>query len=345
MPGRIDFQRWFQEARFRSPLCGFSEVRQLIEIRKDPLTGRLCRINVERARRPKQSPVESEEVKRVIQESRGGCFFCPENLEAKTPKLPAELGDRIRVGRATVFPNLFPFGGFHAVGVFSDDHYLPLDRFTPEMIYDCFSACIRYFQAVSRHSPQARFWHISCNFMQPAASSIIHPHVQILAEPLPTPYLDELMARSREYMEKNGSNYWRDVVDAERGGERYIGRTGKVHWLASYAPQASREVTGIVEGVSSLAGIGEGMVDLCDGLSRALRGYHEMGVRSMNFTTFSGPSNPDISEFYWLNVRLISRPAPAPFHISDCGFMERLHLEPVIEVLPEDLASWLRKLF
>ncbi|MEM2875031.1 MAG: hypothetical protein QW567_03320 [Candidatus Hadarchaeales archaeon] len=342
----ISFIKSHQLARFRSPLCGFSEVEQLIEIRTDPLTGERCRINIERTKRPKQSPAESAELRRTVEESRRNCFFCPQCIEDKTPKLPAELGERIRVGRAIVFPNLFPFGAFHAVGVFSEDHYLSLHEFPADMMADCFSACVQYFTSVSRLDPSRRFWHISWNYMQPAASSIIHPHVQILAEPLPTPHLEELMERSREYHGRHGSNYWADLVEAEmKGGERYIGRTGRVHWLASYAPRASREVMGIVEGSSSLAQVGGDLHDLCDGLSRVLRGYHEMGVRSMNFTTFSGPFDESISDFYWLNVRVISRPAPAPFHISDCGFMERLHLEPVIEVMPEDVAASLRTQF
>ncbi|MEM2878733.1 MAG: hypothetical protein QXG10_04230 [Candidatus Hadarchaeales archaeon] len=343
MRGGISFIKSHQLARFRSPLCGFSEVEQLIEIRTDPLTGERCRINVERTKRPKQSPVESEDLRKIVKESEGRCFFCPHSIEEKTPKLPAGLGERIRVGRAVVFPNLFPFGGFHAVGVFSEDHYLPLNKFPADMIVDCFSACIQYFRSVMKLDPSQRFWQISWNYMQPAASSIIHPHVQILAEPLPSPYLENLLKRSMEYRKRHGSNYWMDLVRLEEEkGERYIGRTGRVHWLAGYAPRASREVIGIAEGASSLDQLGDGLKDLCDGLSALLRGYHDMGVRSMNFTTFSGPSDEDLSEYYWLNARIISRPAPAPFHISDCGFMERLQLEPVIEAMPEDVAVTMR---
>jgi len=346
MSGGIKFTKSYQEARLRSPLCGFSEVKQLIEIRTDPLTGRRCRINLKRIKRPRQFPREYKELKRLVEKSREGCFFCPENIDSKTPLLSAGLGERIKVGRAVVFPNLFPFGGYHAVGIFSDDHYLSLDQLSGDMIFDCFSACLRYFELVSSSDASLKFWHINCNYMQPAASSIVHPHVQILSDPDPTPCLRELLSRSMEYKERTGSNYWRDLVEAEREtGERYIGNIGHVHWLASYAPQASREVMGIVEGVSSLAELRGEMRNLCDGLSKIFSGYHEIGVRSMNFATFSGPADQDLSDHYWLNIRIISRPAPAPFHISDCGFMERLHLEPVIEVMPEDLASSLRKRF
>lgn len=58
------------------------------------------------------------------------------------------LPDRIRVGDAWLFPNLFPFGGHHAVGVFSKDHYLELNQFTSKLLEDCFKGCLKFFELV-----------------------------------------------------------------------------------------------------------------------------------------------------------------------------------------------------
>ncbi len=340
----MKFEKFFNEARFKSPLKNFEEVSQPIEVRMDPLTGRKCRINIERTKRPKQISENNAELDNLVRASREKCYFCPERLESSTPKFPAGMPERVKVGKATVFPNLFPFGGFHAVGVFSDKHYLSLNEFTPEILKDCFAACIETFEHAARINPELRFWNINWNCLPPGAASIIHPHVQIFADAVPTPYLKELIDKSQEYHSEEHLNFWHDLIDAEkRNGERYIHGSRGIHWLASYAPQGNKEVMAVVEDISTVPALKEKLYNFCDGLSKILKGYHEMGVRSMTFSTFAGPTDVFMNDFYWLNTRLISRPNPSPFYISDCGFMEKMHLEPVIETLPEDLASGLKK--
>lgn len=344
--GKIEFEKQIQRARLRSPLQDFKLVTQSVEVRKDPLTGGRCRINIERVKRSKQVPSETAELGEIIERSKVKCFFCSENIEKTTPMFPKGFPDRIKVGDAWVFPNLFPFGGFHAVGVFSGDHYLGLDQFSPKLLEDCFRACLKYFELVHEGREEIKYWHINWNHFLPAAASLIHPHVQILADPEPTPYLRELIEGSKSYYDRNGSNYWLDLMRAERRGERFIGKTGEVDWLTSFAPQGNREVMAIFSDTSALVGVKGGKLEeFCDGLSRILKGYHALGVRSFNMATFSGPCDEDLSDFYLLNARLISRPAPAPFYASDTGFMERLHHEPVVETIPETLAENLRKFF
>ena len=313
----------------------------------DPLTKRRCRINIERAKRTKQARAETAELKEVIKRSRAKCFFCPENIEKATPMFPEGYPNRIRIGTACLFPNLFPFGGFHAVGVFSGDHYLGLDQFAPKMIKDCFKACLEYFEQVHAKRKEIKYWHINWNHLPPGAASIIHPHVQIMADPDPSPYLRELVEKSKSYHDRNGSNYWSDLVEAERAnGARFIGKTGSMNWLASFAPQGNREIMAVFSGVSALANLKRrGLEELCDGLSRILKGYHAIGVQSFNMATFSGPCDEDLSDYYLLNMRLISRPNPISFYTSDNGFMEKLHHEPVIEAMPETLTEKLRGFF
>lgn len=344
---KIKFEKTIQKAELRSPFRKFKTVTQLIEIRKDPLTGRRCRINVERTKRLKQVPTETAELRETIESSRAKCYFCPENIERATPMFVGNLPSRIMVGKACVFPNLFPFGSFHAVGVFSGDHYLELNQFTPKLLEDCFKACLMYFKHVYSEHEDLKYWHINWNHLSPAAASIVHPHVQIMADSEPTPYLLELIERSRLYHDRNMSNYWLDLVEAELAkGERFIGGIGSVRWLASFAPQGNREVMAVFSDASALASIeGRRQKEFCEGLSRILKGYHALGVQSFNMATFSGPCGEDMSDFYLLNVRVISRPTPAPFYTSDNGFMEKLHHEPVIEVLPEQLSKKMREFF
>ena len=51
---KIAFEKVIREAKLLSPLLGFKLAVHSIEFRKDLLTGRGCRINIERTKRVKQ---------------------------------------------------------------------------------------------------------------------------------------------------------------------------------------------------------------------------------------------------------------------------------------------------
>jgi len=350
--GRIAFEKRVREARLLSPLSNFNVDVQLIEFRKDPLTGRWCRMNVRRAARVKQvvggAGVVEDILPGIAEKSRKSCFFCPENLEERTPMFPGDLipEGRIKVGSACLFPNLFAFGEHHAVGIFSEDHHLGLNQFSPKLVADCIRACLVYFKRVSDKYPDINYCFINWNHLFPAGASIVHPHVQVIADHKPTCQLEELIKNSKEYYDRRGSNYWSDLVAAEREtGLRLIGQTGSVTWLTSYAPQANNEVLGVFSDLSTVNKMDESHVEgLSAGLSKILNAYHEVGVSSFNMTTFSAPSDLDM-KYYSLNVKLASRPKPEVFYTSDVGFMERLHYETVIETKPEDVAEKLRMYF
>ncbi len=343
----IVFEKLFQEASLRSPLQGLKEVHQRIEIRKDPLTGRRCRINIDRSRRPKQVSTGTDELAQFFKSSRAKCFFCPENIEKMTPTFVGTLPERIKMGASWLFPNLFPFAGFHAVAVFSSDHHLELNRFSPKLIGNCLKASLEYFRLIKAQHPEARYWSINWNYMPPAAASIVHPHLQVIADPDPSQNTLQLLDASKSYHDKRRRNYWRDLAEVEQQkGERFIGRIGSVSWLASFAPQGNREVQGIFSNISSLDQLGEKELnELSTGLSFILRGYYSCGVKSLNMATFSAPCDEDLSDFFLLNFRLISRPFPACLYVSDNGFMETLHREPIIETIPEDLSIELKRSF
>jgi galactose-1-phosphate uridylyltransferase len=343
----IKFEKFMEEAKLRSPAEGFREVVQHIEVRKDPLTGRKCRINVDRAKRPKQTTCDTSDFDKIVEKSKAKCFFCPEHIEKSTPMFAEGLPDRIKEGSACLFPNLFPFGGYHAVGVFSADHFLEANHFTPKLLEDCFKTCLKYFELINQKHSEVRYWHINWNHMYPAAASIIHPHVQIIAEAEPSSNLHDLLDQSKSYHKRVGRNYWSDLVSSEKAvGERFIGETGHVTWLSSFAPQDNREVVAVFSGTSSMVGLeNHSLHDFCRGLSKVLKGYYEACVRSFNMGVLAGPCDEDIKDHYLLNARLVSRPTPAPFYTSDKGFMELFHREPVIETMPEDLAKCLRPHF
>jgi galactose-1-phosphate uridylyltransferase len=317
-----------------------------IEYREDPLTGVLCRLNARRAARPRQAPL-AEGFKEIIPQPED-CPFCPQNIPTKTPLFPADIcpGGRIERGESCFFPNLFPLARYHATGTLTREHFLDLPQFQERMIADNLLAAREFMLLVQRREPQARYPIYIWNHLPPSAGSIIHPHTQVWVDIRPTPYQKQLLEKSREYFTPRGSNFWKDLLQEEqRQGERYIGSSGAVTVIASYAPQGNREVQLIFREVSNLAELGEQEIeDFARCLVKLLRGYHHMGVTSFNLSTFSAPLGERL-EYYSLHAKLISRPPVQPYYRNDTGFLERLHYEADIELAPERVAQELRPLF
>lgn len=337
----LRFEKILGSAELLSPLLNFSKVTQVLEYRRDPLTGFWSRINVERSKRVKYS-VRKEEIDEFIENSRRNCFFCPEHIENSTPKFSFS-GGRIKVGEATVFPNLFPFGDHHAVVSLSTEHFLYPTQFQPKIIADGLRASLEFFREVLKRDPESQFCHLNWNFLPPAAASVVHPHFQVLADRKPTSYLALMLEKSREYA-RNGSNYWLDLLrEEETRGERFIWGNDVLACLASFSPQANNEILLVLRRISSLLEMGEREVEeVALAVTKVVRRYGEMGIDSFNMTTFSGPPG---AEYYRLNVKLVSRPNLRHLYIADAGFMERLHYESVVETLPEEVASKFRSAF
>jgi UDPglucose--hexose-1-phosphate uridylyltransferase len=338
----LRFEKVVGAAEFLSPVQGFSKTVHLVEYRRDPLTGFWSRINVERSKRTKYS-VEKVEINQFIEKSEKMCFFCPQNLEASTPKFIFGTG-RIQVGEAKVFPNLFPFGEHHAVVALCESHFVFPSQFQPKLIADGVRASLRYFEEVLKLDPDAKFCTINWNYMPPAAASVVHPHFQILADKKPTSYLNLLLQKSKEYWDENHSNYWMDLMAEERRlGERLVWENESLSCMASFSPQANNELLLVFKKISSLLEIEEQDIeDFAQAACKVLKAYGEMGIDSFNMAFFPGAPGTD---YYRLNVKFVSRPNLRHIYISDAGFMERLHYESVIETLPEQMASRFRAIF
>jgi len=345
---KISFEKVIREAKFLSPLRDFKPVVQKIEFRKDPLTGRWCRINMERARRVKQATTGGENLSEIVEKSKKSCFFCPRNLDKATPMFPSNFpSGRLKRGSAVLFPNLFPFSEFHAVGILSREHFLNFSDFSRRQLFDCFWLCINYLKLVRKAHRDVKYCTLNWNWLPPAAASIIHPHVQVTADRKPTSYVREILQASRRYFQSRGSNYWLDLIESERNGDRWIGERDSVSWMTSFAPQGNREVLGVFsDGSSSLLELSNSSLrDFCTGILRILKGYREMGVDSFNLTFFSASADGEAKDWYSLHSKIISRPNFRAFYASDDGFMEKFHEEPIIETKPEDVASFLRRYF
>ena len=317
-------------------------VRGQIEYRFDPLTNEQARLNPARARRVKQSGARVSQLDEIAQKSREICSFCPERIEKETPCFSKDIcpGGRIKVGESLIFPNLHPFGEYHAVATMSKEHFLNPGEFSPQMIRDNLRATKNYILSVHTREEEVKYPVYMWNYMPPSGGSIIHPHAQILVEREPTPQVSRLLQKSLEYHAGNGENYWKNLIEREkRLGERFLAADDYLSVITSFAPRGFNEVSFIFNRVSSLAEIDDRQIEsFSTYLSKALKAYSEIGVGSFNLVTFSGSIGGNEAYFYWMSAKLISRPYPQGIYTGDTGSLERLQDVWIIDTLPEALA-------
>ncbi|MCK4968294.1 MAG: hypothetical protein KAS12_04520 [Candidatus Aenigmarchaeota archaeon] len=343
----IEFYKYQEKSELLDPTCDFKKTSQIIEHRKDPLLGTWCRINTDRAKRPHASSGAIVDVDKRIKEivkKSDNCFFCAEKVMNKTPK-HAFSESRIRKGKFILFPNLFPFAPYHGVGVLTDKHFLNLDKLGYKLWFDALTGSISWFKNVHKHDSAARFASFNFNYLMPAAASLVHPHVQPLVDKRADNGLDLLLKKSHEYYSSEKSNYWQDLLDND--SSRYIGKTGKrVYWHAAFSPRCNNEVIGIVCGKSSFLELSEeDIFGIADGISKVLLGLYAKGIRSVNMTINSAPIDETLGEFFYFNIRIVSRSLMVENYTTEQGFMEVLHNEPIISTIPEDVALGLRDYF
>ena len=338
----VEFRRDLREVKLYAP-PDFRLETQTIEYRFDPLTGICSRINVKRALRPIQAE-SGADIAGFIEKTRVNCPFCPENIERNTPLFLENIWRNGRIkNECYVFPNRYPFAEHHAVATITSKHFLDLDEFTSEMITSNILACIRYITMVNEKYGEVKYPLWLWNHLPSAAASIIHPHTQVIIDRKPTLQQKLLLEKSRKYFNETGKCYWDDLIEAERDGDRWIGENKSIAIVASFAPQATREIQLIFKDICSLTDIDKRRAeDLARLLSLILRFYKEEGVNSFNISTFSAGIGENL-KYYRLNVRVASRPYFRPYYTAYGGVLEIWHGECVTETLPEDVAHRLRK--
>jgi galactose-1-phosphate uridylyltransferase len=357
--GKISFVKEIAHAKIKSPLQSFETIEQLIEYRKDPLTKHWSRINKLRADRVKQATKPGENFEKnldeIVETSGKKCFFCPDNLITSTPKFPdnLKLGDRLVKNDFTLFPNLYVFSQFHAVGTLGNNHFTKINEFTKEIWRDAILGSITYFKAVYEENQQAKYPSINFNYLPPSASSIIHPHIQIIQDMRPTKETSKLIRKSKKYsedvktIENTTGNFWLDLIESEKQlQERFITENEFITWIASYSPKGKDEILGIIKipKTDITTFTEEECSHLGQEIVKALNAmYNGRGATSVNLAMYLGPIGEDLADHYRIHLRIVSRPTLSPNYTGDIGFMELLHNEPIAAATPEDIATSIKQ--
>jgi len=152
--------------------------------------------------------------------------------------------------------------------------------------------------------------------------------------------------KAEEYWKANGRNYWREIITEEKKRkERYLGALGISDWITACPPTGSDEAWGIACDVSDLTrASGDTLSDLAGGLSRVLRFYDEMGIRSFNVVIFSSPFGRE-SPHGSVVLKVASRYGFQDRNVNDVWGLRYFLDESEIFDSPEDVAAELRKYF
>ena len=294
----------------------------ILQYREERYTGLRCKISPERLKRHIDQSL-------LPHADSSGCPFCPENVLTVTPTFSDNR--RVTRGESVTFPNLFPFAEWHTVTVITRQHMVL--EFSLRQISDALFAQIETLQRFDGYPS------INWNFLPSAGASLVHPHLQGLSDRRPSTLAERYIRASDQYRNNNKETYWDAVRKQERDSERYL-FGDEIFWYAQGVPLGEKEIRGILP-VSSIAEL-ENFVDrLAKDLLTVISLYQKLGTYSFNMSIFFDKMGEDhgFSAF----CTFISRIKPNPQSTSDSAFMERLHLEPVILTLPEDIGKYFRK--
>ncbi|HBT47053.1 MAG TPA: galactose-1-phosphate uridylyltransferase [Peptococcaceae bacterium] len=232
------------------------------ELRQDPVTGRWVIISTERAKRPSDFRRQKDEEGPVQPDRKEkNCPFCPGN-EKETP--PEVFALRLAGTSADtpgwqvrVVPNKFPALtangdgrkktsglynsldgiGVHEVIIEGPDHEVELREYKPDHAVRVLQT---WRQRYLQHARDGRLAYVQIfkNYGTEAGASLRHPHSQLIATPVIPPDLQEEIRRAEEYMEREESCLYCDLLETElRQGARVV--AFNKHFLA-FCPFASR---------------------------------------------------------------------------------------------------------
>jgi galactose-1-phosphate uridylyltransferase len=292
-----------------------------VQYREERFTNRRCRICPDRSKRHTLQP-------QTIPHDPGDCPFCQDRIFSVTPVFSD--GKRIISGESITFPNMFPFGQGHVVTVITKDHWV--DSFSQSQITD---ALYGVREALLRYDGYAS---IDMNYLPSAGASMLHPHMQGLCDIRPSYIMGCYLRAGREYQRYYKNDYWESLIMEERQSERYL-FGDEIPWFAHTVPCGEREVRGILP-VATLYEMEPYIELLAGGILEIISFYRNLGTYAFNMSIFfdSGERKNNFRAF----CSMISRINPNPSSMSDSAFMERMHLEPVILTLPEDLGDLYR---
>jgi UDPglucose--hexose-1-phosphate uridylyltransferase len=343
----IEFASVVERARLLDPAG--NAVEQVIEHRTDPLTSGVASINAALSEKAKSFFLGGGDVQllaRYEEETSKGCPFC--DVAAKATRFPRDLIEegQLRIGRSTGVPNLFSKTAFDCVAIVDPGrHVLFPSRLAPEALADAIRVSRELLRRALARDGSLAHHVVGMNFLPPGGSSLPHPHFQVHARAVAYSGLSRVLALSATFRERTGRSYWEALIEKEKQlGVRYIGGTGRVEWIAPWAPTSQREIWGVLPGIGSLTEAGDADADaFAAGIAKVISLYEEQGSHPFTFAFFSSPA-PGAGDRFALHLRICSRPPfRSLFSNYDTWFTPKFMGDDVHVSTPEHQAELLRQ--
>lgn len=344
MGEKIKLEKVCLTSTFLDPRRNFQPTTVEFQIRRDPLTGRTGHFSHFGAIKTQKLDWE----KYTDPQVKGFCPFCREYRDKATPKFREGVlpEGRLARGEALLVPNLYPYDVYSAVVIMTEDHVVPLDQFSRERLVNAFNVGIDFLRRVKSLDPSLPYHIMAWNYMPPSGGGLVHPHQQYFATNYPgNRFMDELRA-AEEFYTRYQNDYWSELVaEEQKRGERYIGQTGRVHWLTSFVSLGILgEIVGVFLDVFNVGDFApDHLEDLVVGLMNIFSYFNDNGICSFNATLFFGPKG---QRFFPAHFRIIPRTfLNLRDYAPDMSFFQTLLQEPVSVVLPEELCAEVRRYF
>ena len=327
---KIMFESIESDVRFLNPLKEFAEDVQTLQIRKDPLLGDTSVFNPELKDKAEIffGSCDQGLIDTLVEDTAKTCFFCGEAVAKSTPRFMPDFSSegRIKVGEALLFPNLFSLGTYHPVIRLCDAHFLKLSEFTPELISNGFLASQQFNRISYEKDPSVAYAAVTANYLFPAGASLVHPHLQMIVTPIPYSYQARMLDACNKWQKNNGTSYFVDLIEEEKGGPRYIGQTGR--WDFG-------DLDDLFE---------KDIKNLSSGISKVLCYYERLEHLSYNFALYSVRNEQGDGSCRTL-LKIITRQNLYPNYRNDDYFLQKLLQSELIITPPEELAGHLKKTF
>ncbi|MFC1953781.1 galactose-1-phosphate uridylyltransferase [Chloroflexota bacterium] len=330
------------------------------ELRQDPTTREWVILAPERARRPQQTSTKKRVSK--IPDWDESCPFCPGN-EEQTPdevfRVAASSGDsnwdlrvvpnrfaaltpesndtRIEEGLLTRGMNGF---GVHEVIIESPSHSTPMALMSYEQVEKVLTAYQQRYNTLKKDS-HIKFITIFKNHGPESGTSLVHPHSQLVATPIMTPYYHRRFDVAVDYYSDNGRCLSCDVLKNElEKGERIVAETGQFVVVHPYASRSPYETWIVPKAHCSSFGLSpeEHRAELAMVLKDSLLGlYRELDNPAFNLMVDTTVTEDEENPYYHWHIKIVPRLGLiAGFEIGSGIY--------ITSALPEDTAKQARQM-
>ena len=336
----LRFEKQTVVARIVSP--SGEAVERPVEVRVNPVTGRTSRITFSRSKEKERGggglpgpPPDASQT--------DSCPFCRPQLERLTPRLPLEQfgAERLVRGKSVLFPNLFPYGGYSAVSLFGDEHFVEIGTATAASYTDSLLNSRDYLCRVMETDARAVYVAITQNHLPSAGGSLVHPHLQVHADPFPGNHLHLLLQKTAAHYAEGGTDLLSDLLALERSEQvRYLGATGAWEWVAAYAPEGFYELWAIMPGVRSFRDVADAQwAALARGIVAAQKFYRSLGRNGYNLGLLAAETADSRLE---LRLSILVRANYAPWVRNDHTGYEVMLGDMATFTAPEETARLAR---